>query len=146
MGFLIRAITFLLTAAVLIAWMLTAYSKAEGEPSLIHDTVPTDENVWQWGLRISTSMIYFMLTDLLAFIWNTLTKWHELTPERRFGSLLLILLLISNLLLSLKERNRRAIRTVYCEIDNTRALPISGSYNRYRCRKGHQFADDPHML
>lgn len=106
-----------------------------------------DEDILKWGLRVSTSIIYYMLTDFLALIWNLLTKWHELTAERRFGSMLLLLLLITNIHYSLKERGRKKMLSVSCENHGGLAVPIPGSYNRYYCRKGrHQFADDPHRF
>jgi hypothetical protein len=134
----------------MICWILAAYSKAEqlNDINLIPGTIPENEAIWQWGLRMVTSMIYVMLTDLLAFIWNLLTKWHSLSGERRFGSMLLLLLLITNIHYGLKERERRNRLSVYCPRDDCGrvAFPISGSHNRYRCSRKHQFAGEPHMF
>ncbi len=94
-----------------------------------------------------TSMIYIMLTDLLSLIWNLLAEWHNLSPERRFGSMLLLLLLITNIHYSVKEHGRKKMLTVYCSIHDSLAIPIEGSFNRYYCRKGHhQLSDDSHRF
>ena len=145
MRFFIRVITFILVFGALVVWMLAAYARVE-DPNINPDVIPLNEEVWKWGLRVSTSMIYFMLRDLVSIVIETLTKWHELSPERRFGTMLIVVLFITNVMFSLKERGRRAMLRVTCPYDQTRAFPIQGSYNRYRCRHGHQFADDSHRM
>ena len=146
MGFFIRAIVLLLLAAAILAWMLTAYSRAE-DPNLFPNMIPLIETKIQWGMRVSTSMIYFMLMDTVNRCGDVLNLWHhKLSPAYRLGTLVISVLLLLNLRYFLKDRVRKVTRTVYCEIDNTNARPIPGSYNRYRCGRGHQFADEPHLL
>ncbi len=148
MGFIFQAIRYLFIAIAMISWMLTAYARAE-DINLAPGTVPVNETVLQWGLRISTSMMYFMMTDLLKWIGEGLTLWHERPPWQRFASILFLLLVLTNLQYILKERRKRTMLTIYCPVDNTRALPIPGSYNRYRClnrRQHHQFSGEPHVF
>ena len=141
MRLIIRAITF----GAFVLWALTAYARVE-DPNVNPDVVPLNEDILKWGLRVTTSMIYFMLKDFFTLFVDVLTKWRELTPERRFGTMLVTVLLITNVMYSLRDRGRREMLRVICPHDQTRAYPIPGSYNRYRCRNGHQFADDAHRF
>jgi len=145
MRLFIRVITFILVFGTLVVWMLAAYARVE-DPNVNPDVIPPNEDILKWGLRVSTSIIYFMLRDLVSLVVETLTQWHKLSPERRFGTLLVVVLLITNVMFGWKERGRRAMLRVTCPYDLTRAFPIRGSYNRYRCRNGHQFADDAHRM
>lgn len=148
MGFLFHAIRYLLTAVALISWMLTAYSRAE-DPNLSHDQIPLNEPLLKWGLRVSTSMMYFMATDLLKWANGFLTFWHEQPPWRRFASIFVGLLILNNLYYIMKERRRRQTLAIYCPVDNTVAFPIPGSHNRYRCTnrpRPHQFSGEPHIF
>lgn len=145
MRLLIRVFTFILVFGTLVVWMLAAYARVE-DPNINPDVIPPNEDILKWGLRVSTSIIYFMLTDLVSLVVETLTQWHKLSPERRFGTLLVVLLVITNLTYSWKDRGRKRMLRITCPHDQTRAFPIPGSYNRYRCRHGHQFADDSHRI
>ena len=144
-SFLIKAAILLLLAALFLAWALAAFTRAE-DPNLIPDIIPVNETQLQWAMRVSTSMIYFMTSDVVNRSRDVLEAWHRLKPHFRLGSMIVMVLLALNLRYFFKERGRRVTRTVYCEIDNTKARPISGSYNRYRCGRGHQFSGEPHML
>ncbi|MFN0111660.1 MAG: hypothetical protein ACKVZH_22595 [Blastocatellia bacterium] len=141
MRLIIRVITF----GAIVVWALAAYARVE-DPNINPDVIPPNEELWKWGLRVSTSLIYFMLKDFITLFVDALTKWHELSPERRFGTMLVTVLLITNVMYSLKDRGRRAMLRVTCPHDQTKAYPIPGSYNRYKCRNGHQFADDAHRF
>lgn len=105
----LKILITLFTNVILLAWMLTAYSRAE-DPNLINDTIPSDEQMWQWALRVSTSMIYFMLRDIVNLVMDILTKWQELSPERRFGSMLVFMLLVTNLAYFLKRRRKNEVK------------------------------------
>ncbi|MGH9799195.1 MAG: hypothetical protein ACRD82_02435 [Blastocatellia bacterium] len=145
-SFFVRIIILLLLAALVLAWALTAFSRAE-DPNLISGVIPVNETQLQWGMRVSTSMIYFMLMDAVNSVGIVVNKWHDkLSPPYRLGSLVILALLALNLRYFLIGWKHRSMASVYCEVDNTRAKPIRGSYNRYRCGRGHQFADEPHGL
>ncbi len=144
---IIKAIVFFLAACWVILWAKDAYYRAE-DPNLIPHPVPLNETNLQWGVRVSTSMIYWMSKDVVSFSTIVLDYWHSrLPPIYRLGSLVFLALITSNMLYSMRERRRRKMYMVYCEIHDTNALPIPGSYNRYYCQKGHhQFTDDVHRI
>lgn len=105
---ILRATVYVLSIAAFMAWMLAAYARVE-DPNVNPDVIPPNEEVWKWGLRVSTSVIYFMLRDLVTLVVDTITKWHELTPERRFGTFTIILLILVNSIMFLRERTRKIL-------------------------------------
>lgn len=105
----------------IIYWMLRSYTRTE-DPNLNNSIVTQNEGVFYWGLRVSTSIIYFMLNDVLAFLQGILEKWHGLSPVLRFGIMLLITLLITNILYSFRERARKVSTSAKSSSDNPLSL------------------------
>lgn len=134
----LAAIRYFLLAVAMIAWLVWTYIYRI-------QTGPQDEPLWLWAIRVSTSLIYHLLTDLLNLSQAILNSWHDqLPPIHRFGALLLAVMGADILLNKLKRRMLKDRFTVYCERDGTEAAPIPGSFNRYRCENGHQFAGEAH--
>lgn len=98
-----KAIRLALIVTAFIAWALTAYARVE-DPNLNPEVIPANEELWKWGLRVSTAMIGFMGLDILNALQNSLLFWQRLNPIHKFGTLILLVLVATNLVWSLKGR------------------------------------------
>ncbi|MFN0111661.1 MAG: toll/interleukin-1 receptor domain-containing protein [Blastocatellia bacterium] len=119
-----KVIRWALSITAFSAWALSAYARVE-DPNINPEVIPANEEIWKWGLRVSTSIIYFMLRDLVTLVVETLTKWHELSPERRLGTSTIIFLILVNSIWSVRERRSR--KALSAKIKST-ILPEDPSY------------------
>lgn len=109
-----------------------------------------DESPYLWVCRVITDMIYLLISGVLLTFLNIIDLWHtKLKPPIRLGTFAFALLLLDWLRVKLQLRYwhlkvRRL--ALYCPTCEGLAQPMVGTFNRYRCRKNHQFDGDYHNL
>jgi hypothetical protein len=99
----------------------------------------------EWRITVINAAIYWALQDSLEFSWLTLQWWLNIkNPFLRLGVLFGAVMGVLNVLLTLRREARVRRLAIFCTECQTHGRPIAGTWNRYRCRTGHQFNGDPH--
>jgi hypothetical protein len=93
--------------------------------------------------------IYWALHDLLLLSDKTLEGWKNIqNPFFRFLIFFGAVMGLLNVALALKRSLQAKKMAIFCPYPECRGSgkPIAGSWNRYRCKRGHQFNGEAHGI
>ncbi len=121
---------------LILTWVVYVYTQTPEWPG---------EAILPWAANVIRYQIYWSIRMVLVLALAALDRWIQIeSPVMGLGGFLFLLLLAINLFWFLKDRNHQIKHSVYCPLDELPARPIRGTINHYRCRRGHQFTDEPH--
>jgi hypothetical protein len=99
--------------------------------------------------KVVNAAIYWTLHDLLLLSRNILEGWKNIqNPLFRFLIFFGAVMGMLNVALALKRSLQAKKMAIFCPYPECRASgePIAGSWNRYRCKRGHQFNGEAHGI
>ncbi len=116
------------------------------DSSRMPDRQPTQSDA-EWIATVINASVYWLLVDLYYGFIKLFDWWNGIiNPIIKLGVLFVGVMILVNLAWAAKYQMQISKLTVYCERDGLPSAPISGTKNRYRCTKGHQFYSDYHGI
>jgi hypothetical protein len=99
--------------------------------------------------KVLNRVIYWTLHDILTFTIKALEAWKNIqNPFFRFLIFFGAVMGLFNVALALKRSLQARKMEIFCPYPECRASgkPVAGSWNRYRCKRGHQFNGESHGI